>query len=214
MAASYTIYLGILCIIAILGVGSFKKFTTPFRLLVLSIAYILIHEVVVHNWKALSINTASAYILYAMISPIVVCLVCYLALTSKFARRGVLWIVTALLIIDIFYLAYAPLEPFPSNLIRLSTPCFIFAGLLLLWQSLNSDFATPLGKKSIFVFSLAFINYSVLTFTHLTLYCVVLKTGTAKVLSQEIHTYISCLYYLILGYSLWLDAKQYRRDTN
>ncbi len=206
----FYIYLLTLFSAILTGAVRFKSLTASFRVLLLLLIYTMVHELLTHTFAFdVRLNLVLIYFAYALISPLLYLFSFYLELRSRRTGKYVLMIIAAILLLDAVYIWNAGvIVGFPSKLIMFSTPFLLAGAMLVIWANLNTGFDLPLREKSSFIFAMAFIVYTAVSFTHLSLYEIVLETKAMKSWSQQIHTYTSMLYYATIGYSFWIDARQ------
>jgi hypothetical protein len=201
------IYLSALLISTIIGVVNFKKLTTPFRLLSILLAYTFIHECVVRLGAYYKISLNIVYQIYIVVAFTIYGLIYYFSLIRQVYKSISLFILAIILILGAMNIVLS-IDNFPSIAISFCSCMIIFLSLLQLNELLYSDPEIRLIHKPLFWMNTAIMVYWSINFLQLGLYSYFVKANTPNPIMQNIHTYSSIVYYVILGFCLYFANRR------
>lgn len=197
----------LIVLIGAIGVGFFnrKELTSPYKIVWILLLFTWFSEMGSHYMKG--INPKWIYAFYAVVSSLLYAVVFRYLLLRSYRR---LWQVGTAVMLIFFALELSNLNSviyFPSILITFSSPILIIFSLALFNQIIIQDKEIPLWQRPEFVFNAIFIVYISINFTHLAFYDYFIQHKFSKYWSQQIHTWSSVLYYMLLGYLFYVVRK-------
>jgi hypothetical protein len=201
------IYFLIYSAIVVIGIVRYNNLTIPFRLLVLVIFIVALGEAAVDVLIRINKNGMPAYHISCVLQYIGFAFV-YSKLITGRLKKYILISIIPFCIFSVLNTVYLQtFFKYNTNIIMLSYIIFIIFSLLLFMQMLNAPKDIAIFKQSVFWFNCAVLVYSILMPVCYGGLNYMMKHKLDSNLLYEFMVYFTFLYYIILGYAVYIDKK-------
>ncbi|MGB1032684.1 MAG: hypothetical protein ACPGWM_08715 [Flavobacteriales bacterium] len=198
------LYLFSLILSSFAGIIGFRSSNFSFRLLILFVWYSLFNEWFVHYGGFVEYNHIF-YWIYASITTGLQLGAIATSLRSAFARKGLLIFSIVISLVGIGYLLTADSAGFPSTYLVLTIPTIVLACLYFFYELLQQPATEPLKRQPLFITFVALFIYACVGFSYLGCKHFVIESEVGRQFSDTVHSLVTMLFYLTLGYSFLLS---------
>lgn len=209
----FVVYLFLILIIFLLGVDKYNKNSKPYRVLTVLFGLTLISEMFSRIIIDLAGKSMPVYHVFVPVQFLLLSLVYYYF--SLFKRRKIVYIVlvTAFLLFCFLNVIYfQTLNQFPSNTLLCSSMVMVLLALLSLKKIFDTDTNRNLFQNPAFLFNCAILLFYTTTFLFWSFYNILIRSHISTKPFATVIYFVNILFYLILGYSAFLDRKSFPRN--
>lgn len=207
MPQRFIYYLILLLIISVFGLVNFRKLTAPYKLITVFIAITFFSESLSRLFVKMFGASYPIYHIYIPLQYFFITV--FYCIQSQKMQRYLSWalpIFAASSIINTIF--YQHIFSVPSNIVLVSSLIYVLCALVMFKKMLLHITNKPLASQEIFWFNIATLIYYTFTFFCWSFYNYLVKYNPPIIfLMTNVLYFLSLLYYLILGISIYLNYK-------